>query len=57
MSFLINCFGIEVVLCDLYLTRFDFTKGSSFDTFFTALFFTNCAIVMKFESFSIAINW
>jgi len=24
----INWFGIEVVLCNLYLTRFDLTKGS-----------------------------
>jgi len=24
----INCFGIEVVLCNLYLTRFDLTRGS-----------------------------
>jgi len=27
MSFLISCFGIELVLCDLHLTRFDLTKG------------------------------
>ena len=31
--FLINCFGIELVLCDLYLKRFDLTKGLLFDTF------------------------
>jgi len=31
--FLINCFGIEMVLCDLYLKRFDFTKSVLFDTF------------------------
>jgi len=31
--FLINCFGIEMVLCDLYLQRFDLTKGLLFETF------------------------
>ena len=29
---LIHGFGIEMVLCDLYLKRFDLTKGSLFDT-------------------------
>jgi len=32
--FFINWFGIELVLCDLYLTRFDLTKDLLFDTFF-----------------------
>ena len=27
-----NCFGIELVLCDLYLTRFELTKDLLFDT-------------------------
>ena len=36
--FLINYFGIELVLCDLYLTRFDLTKDFLFDTFFIAVF-------------------
>ena len=31
--FLINCFGIEIVLRDLYLKRFDLTKGLLFKTF------------------------
>ena len=31
--FLMNCFGIEMVLCNLYLERFDSTKGLLFDTF------------------------
>jgi len=30
---LINCFGIDIVLCNLYLKRFDLTKGLLFDTF------------------------
>jgi len=34
MLFCINCFGIELVLCDLYLTRFDLIKDILFDTFF-----------------------
>jgi hypothetical protein len=32
--FFMNCFGIELVLCDLYLKRFDLTKSLLFDTFF-----------------------
>ena len=32
--FFINRFGIELVLCDSYLTRFDLTKDMLFDTFF-----------------------
>jgi len=31
--FLINFFGIKMVLCNLYLKRFDLTKGLLFDTF------------------------
>jgi len=34
-----NCFGNELVLCDLYLTRFDLTKDVSFDTFVIAVFY------------------
>ena len=30
-------FVIELGLCDLYLTRFDLTKGLLFDTFFIAV--------------------
>ena len=36
--FLIKCFGIELVLYDLYLTRFDLTIFLLFDTFFTDIF-------------------
>jgi len=43
--FLINCFGIEMVLCDLYLKRFDLTKGLLFDTF-VLLFGTNCVVTI-----------
>ena len=32
--FLIKCFGIELALYDLYVTRFVLTKGLLFDTFF-----------------------
>jgi len=32
--FLINCLGIEMMLCDLYLMRFDLTKGLLFESFF-----------------------
>jgi len=32
--FVINCFGIKLVLCDLYLNNFDLTKVFLFDTFF-----------------------
>ena len=35
-------FGIELVLCNLYVTRFDLTKGLSFDTFFVAVFYKLC---------------
>jgi len=44
MLFLKNCFGIELVLCDLYLKRFFLTKGLLSDTF--AIFFTNCVVVI-----------
>ena len=36
--FCMNCFGIELVLCDLYLTRFDLTKDLLSDTFFIDVF-------------------
>jgi len=41
----LNCFGIELMLCDLNLTRFVLTKGFLFDTFFI-VFFTNCVVVI-----------
>ena len=34
----LSCFGIELVLCNLYLTRFDLSKDLLFDTFFTDVF-------------------
>ena len=40
--FLIKCFGIEMVLCDLYLKRFDLTKGLSFDTFSITVWYKLC---------------
>ena len=43
--FFLNCFGIELMLCDLNLTRFVLTKGFLFDTFFI-VFFTNCVVVI-----------
>jgi len=47
MLFLINCFGIELILRDfkLYLTWFVVKKGWSFDTFFIVSF-TNCVVVI-----------
>ena len=36
--FYIKCFGIELVLCDFCLTRFDLTRDSLFDNFFVAVF-------------------
>ena len=44
MSFLINYFGSKLVLCDLYLTMFDLTKGLSYDIS-SLLFGTNCVVV------------
>jgi len=43
--FFINCFGIELVLCDfkLFSTRFVLTEGLSLETFFF-VFFTNCVV-------------
>jgi len=40
--FLINSFGIEMVLCDLYLKRFDLTKGLSFDTVSITVWYKLC---------------
>jgi len=37
-----NCFGIEMVLCDLYLKRFDLTKGLLFDTFSVSVWYKLC---------------
>ena len=57
---LINCFWIELVLRDLYLTRFDLTTGLFFGTFLIAvwckLFCCNHWLLV-FESFSPPIDW
>jgi len=42
--FLINYFGIEFVFCDVYLTRFGYTKDLLFDDFL--LFCINCVVVI-----------
>ena len=33
LEFLVNCFGIEMELCDFYLKRFDLIKGLLCDSF------------------------
>jgi len=56
----INCFGIEMVLCDLYLKRFDLTKGLLFKTFVIIVWYKLCRCdhaVLKFKSFSLLMNW
>jgi len=58
--FLINCFGIEIVLCDLYLKRFDLTKGLLFTTFVITIWYKLCRCdhsVLEFRSFSLLKNW
>jgi len=40
--FLVNCFGIEIVLCDLYLKRFDLTKDLLFETFLITVWYKLC---------------
>jgi len=58
--FLMNCFGIEMVLFDLYLKRFDLTKGSLFDTFSITGWYKLCRYdhsVLELESFSPLMNW
>jgi len=51
--------GIELVLCDLYFTRFDLTKDLLFDTCLIAVSDKLCRCdygVCEFESFSIPTN-
>jgi len=60
MLFLINCFGIEMMLCDLYLKRFDLTKGLLFETFLITVWYKLCRCdhsVLELESLSPPINW
>jgi len=55
-----KCFGIEIVLCDLYLKRFDLTKGLLFDTFAITVWYKLCRCdhsVLEFKSFSPLMNW
>ena len=50
----INCFGIEMVLCDLYLKRVDLTKGLLFKTFVITVWYKLCLCdhsVLEFKSF------
>jgi len=52
-------FGIEMVLCDLYLERFDLTKGVSFKTFIITVWYKLCLCdrsALKFKSFSLLMN-
>jgi len=52
--FLINCFEIEMVLCDLYLKRFDLTEGLLFETILITVWYRlrRCDhSVLELESF------
>jgi len=54
--FVINCFGIEMLLCDLYLK----TKDLLSDTFMTTVWYKlyRCDhSVFEFESLSPSMNW
>ena len=58
--FLTIFFGIEMVLCDLYLKRFDLTKGLLFKTFVITVWYKLCRCdhsVLQFKSFSLLMNW
>ena len=58
--FLINYFGIEMVLCDLYLKRFDLTKGLLFKTFVITVWYKLCRCdhsVLEFKTFSLLMHW
>jgi len=57
--FLMICFEIEMVLCDLYLKRFDLTKGLLLDTFLITVWYKLCRYdhsVLELESFSPPMN-
>ena len=56
---LINCLGIEMVLCDLYLKRFDLTKGLLSKTFVITVWYKLCRCdhsVLNFKSLSLLMN-
>ena len=58
--FFINCFGIEMAWCDLYLKGFDSAKGLLFDTFSSTVWYKSCRYdhsVLELESFSPPMNW
>jgi len=58
--FLTNCFGTQIVLCDLHLKRFDLTRSLLFGTFLITVWHKlwRCDhSVLKLESFSPAMNW
>jgi len=49
-----------MVLCDLYLKRFDLTKGLLFDTVSITVWYKLCRYyysVLELESFSLPMNW
>jgi len=49
-----------MVLCDLYLKKFDLTKGMLFDTFVITVWYKLCRCdhsVLEFKSFSPLMNW
>jgi len=49
-----------MVLCDLYLKRFDLTKGLLFDTFSITVWYKLCRYdhsVLEMESISPPMNW
>jgi len=58
--FLINCFGIEMELCDVCLKRVDLTKGLLFETSLITVWYKLCRCdhsVLELESFSPLMNW
>jgi len=49
-----------MVLCDLYLKRFDLTKGLLFKTFAITVSYKLCRCdhsVLEFKSFALLMNW
>jgi len=51
-----------MVLCDLYLQRFDLTKGLLFKTFVITVWYKLCRhgcdqSVLEIKSFSLLMNW
>jgi len=60
MLFPLIYFGIEFEFCDLYLKRFDLTKGLLFHTFLIIVWNILCRCdhsVLEFESFSPPMKW